>query len=238
MNQLKIEPKFRDLCRKLTDEEREKLHIDIADKGVLSPIIVWEGHGIIVDGHNRYEYCQQTGTPFQVSEVSYRDEDAVMRHILRMQLGRRNLDQKTRKVYIGLLYETEKRIGSKFRKGETGNPTGRRGKEQGCQNDNTVRTCERIAEEEGVSPATVMRYAKIAQACEEMGITDAVLNGEVEIPKPKRKAKKAVSVPREWDWDNSLNKITKYLYNQFSDVPASDKAQFREAIIKSIQEKI
>lgn len=237
MKQLKIEPKFRDLCRKLTDEERDKLHIDIADKGVLSPIIVWEGRDIIVDGHNRYDYCQKTGTHFDVQEVFYRDEDAVIRHILRMQLGRRNLDHKTRKIYIGLLYETEKRINTKFRKGESANPGGKL-KAEVYQNDTPESTRERIAREEGVSPATVMRYAKAAQECEALGITDSVLNGEIDPPAPTRKGSKTVSVPREWDWDKSLNKITKYLYNQFADVPASDKAQFREAIIKSIMEKI
>ena len=52
---LKIEPKFKNLIRPLQRKEYLQLEQNILSDGCRDPIITW--NGVIVDGHNRYEYA-------------------------------------------------------------------------------------------------------------------------------------------------------------------------------------
>lgn len=89
MNELKINPKFRDIIPPLDSEEYENLRESIASEGCRDAIIVW--NGTIVDGHNRLQICKEFDIPFNISEKEFDDEDTAIEWILRNQLSRRNL---------------------------------------------------------------------------------------------------------------------------------------------------
>jgi len=181
MRTLNIEPKFRDICRPLTDAEKELLHRDLLGRGMLNPIIVWQGKDIIVDGHNRYAWATQNKQPFEVKEEFFADEDSVLEFIIQNQLGRRNIDSKTRDYLQGELLETRKRMDAKFIKGTSGNPTGKSKDEQEphCEAPASEgKTAVQIGKELGVSRATIERNAQFARAVDKLGIKEAVMRGE------------------------------------------------------------
>lgn len=89
--ELFIDNDFRDILPPLTDGEYTELENSIKAKGVLSPILVWNGY--IVDGHNRYEICCKNGIEvFETKEVKFGSKEEVLEWILSHQLGRRNLN--------------------------------------------------------------------------------------------------------------------------------------------------
>jgi hypothetical protein len=40
--------------------------------------MVWKDHALLLDGHNRYEICQELGKPFSVLERESPDKDHAM----------------------------------------------------------------------------------------------------------------------------------------------------------------
>lgn len=100
---LLIDNDFRDILPPLSTEEYAELEKSVKEKGVLSPILTWNGY--IVDGHNRYAICQNNGiTIFEVKEMQFGSKDEVLEWILSHQLGRRNLNDFQRNE-VALKYE-------------------------------------------------------------------------------------------------------------------------------------
>jgi len=90
MQQLQIDPEFKNLIQPLTPEEFKQLEENIFDEGCREPIITW--NGIIIDGHNRYEICQKWNIPFKTIAKGFSDKLDVKIWIVKNQLGRRNLE--------------------------------------------------------------------------------------------------------------------------------------------------
>ena len=86
---LTIDPEFKNLIPPLTSEEYGGLEESILAEGCRDSLIAW--HGILVDGHNRYEICEKYGLPFTVTETDFESRDAVIEWIIKNQFGRRNL---------------------------------------------------------------------------------------------------------------------------------------------------
>jgi len=89
VQELKINPAFRDLIPPLADHEREGLEEDIKHFGCQCPITTW--NGFIVDGHHRYEICNRHKLSFKTEEREFEDEKAVMIWMIDNQMGRRNI---------------------------------------------------------------------------------------------------------------------------------------------------
>jgi ParB-like chromosome segregation protein Spo0J len=90
-----IDDEFRGLIPPLRPEARGLLEESLLAEGCRDPLVVWpqpDGPSIILDGHTRYEICQQHDLSFAVIEVQgivTRDEAKIW--IIRHQLGQRNL---------------------------------------------------------------------------------------------------------------------------------------------------
>jgi protein gp37 len=57
-----------------------------------APIVLWHGHGVVVDGHTRLEAAKQAGlSTVAVFEKTFADEDAALRYAIHNQRDRRNL---------------------------------------------------------------------------------------------------------------------------------------------------
>jgi hypothetical protein len=96
---LKVNPELRAVVAPLTAEEYAQLRDNIRREGLLEPITLWaEGSGTIVDGHNRYEICQELSIGFKTKTLSFPDVAAVKLWILEHQVGRRNLTDDQRAV--------------------------------------------------------------------------------------------------------------------------------------------
>ena len=187
---LNVDPEFASKIPPLREEELKQLEENIlADGVVINPLIVW--NGVIVDGHNRYHILQKhPEIQFTTYEKQFPDRYAAISWICKNQLGRRNLTPQQFKYLMGQQYKAEKTAYGGDRKSDTAKSS--------YQNDNLIlkeKTCERIADENGVSSASVIRAERFAMgvdAAEEAvpGIKQEILTGSI---KPTEKAVAAIA---------------------------------------------
>jgi hypothetical protein len=145
-----IDPQLRELIPPLRDEERQALEENIRRDGCRDPLVVWRGHDILLDGHHRYEICQQHGIDFAVTEVELADREAAADWIDANQLGRRNLTPDQAALLRGRRYNRLK----KPRGGD------RRSKGQNAP----LNVASRLAGQHGVDPSTIKRDGRFADA--------------------------------------------------------------------------
>ena len=184
MINLKIDPEFQNQIPPLTDDEYKQLEENILKEGkLLSPLIVW--NNTLVDGHNRYAILQKhPEICFSTMPLRFESREEVLAWICKNQLGRRNLTPEQKLFLIGKQYEAEKSSHGEARK-ESHDENGRF--HRSSQTDNSgeaMKTCERIAEENGVSRASVLRarhYTKGIDIADTLapGIKKKVFSGEV-----------------------------------------------------------
>lgn len=183
MINLKIDPEFQSQIPPLTDDEFKQLEENILKEGkLLSPLIVW--NNILVDGHNRYAILQKhPEIYFSTMPLRFENREEAIAWICRNQLGRRNLSPEQKRYLLGKQYEAEKKAAKIFR----GNQYTLAKKSGGAHDDNHhsgKRTCDRIAEENGVSRASVLRashYTRGIDIADNLfpGIKQKVFSGEV-----------------------------------------------------------
>lgn len=125
---------------------------------------------ILLDGHNRYEICSRLGIAFEVTELEFDGREAAADWIDANQLGRRNLTPEQMSLLRGRRYNRAK----KTHGGE---------REASHQNEDLRKTSEVLAEQHGVSKATIERDGKFAEAVEVLEMEDEVAAGELSAPK-------------------------------------------------------
>src|SRR5665647_528374 len=164
MEQIIIDREFRDLIAPLTDDEHKSLENNIIENGFNQayPLIVWKGHNILVDGHNRFRICSKNGIEFSFIEQEFDSREAVIDWMVDNQLSRRNIDSNTRAYLIGKKYNVEK----KGHGGSRGNS---------CH----LKTDEKIAKEFGTSPKTVRNDAVYYESVEKICETGEISKNEL-----------------------------------------------------------
>ena len=183
MINLKIDPEFQSQIPPLTDDEFKQLEENILKEGkLISPLIVW--NNTLVDGHNRYAILQKhPEIYFSTMPLRFENREEAIAWICRNQLGRRNLSPEQKRYLLGKQYEAEKKAAKIFR----GNQYTLAKKSGGAHDDNHhsgKKTCDRIAEENGVSRASVLRASHYTRGIDiadnlSPGINQKVFSGEV-----------------------------------------------------------
>ena len=183
MINLKIDPEFQNQIPPLTDDEFKQLEENILKEGkLISPLIVW--NNTLVDGHNRYAILQKhPEIYFSTMPLRFENREEAIAWICRNQLGRRNLSPEQKRYLLGKQYEAEKKAAKIFR----GNQYTLAKKSGGTHDDNHhsgKKTCDRIAEENGVSRASVLRASHYTRGIDiadnlSPGIKQKVFSGEV-----------------------------------------------------------
>ena len=183
MINLKIDPEFQSQIPPLTDDEFKQLEENILKESkLISPLIVW--NNTLVDGHNRYAILQKhPEIYFSTMPLRFENREEAIAWICRNQLGRRNLSPEQKRYLLGKQYEAEKKAAKIFR----GNQYTLAKKSGGAHDDNHhsgKKTCDRIAEENGVSRASVLRashYTRGIDIADNLfpGIKQKVFSGEV-----------------------------------------------------------
>ena len=183
MINLKIDPEFQNQIPPLTDDEYKQLEENILKEGkLLSPLIVW--NNTLVDGHNRYAILQKhPEIYFSTMPLRFENREEAIAWICRNQLGRRNLSPEQKRYLLGKQYEAEKKAAKIFR----GNQYTLAKKSGSTHDDNHhsgKKTCDRIAEENGVSRASVLRASHYTRGIDiadnlSPGIKQKVFSGEV-----------------------------------------------------------
>lgn len=177
--QLRIDPEFESRIPPLTDDEFEELEENIlADGIIISPIIVWGE--IIIDGHNRFRIVEKhSHIEFTTCERDFNDRHEALAWICKNQLGRRNLIFQQKKYLIGKRYESEKASHGGDRKSNEVKSSSQVG-----NLIPTEKTCEKIANEYGISKNSVLRaetFSKAVDIADEIdpGIRSDILAGKI-----------------------------------------------------------
>lgn len=106
---LKINDEFRSVLPALSADELKTLEENILqDQGILDPIIYWADgkHNWIVDGMHRFTIAIKHGLSFRTEPMKFRDKKAVVDWIIRHQIGRRNVTEKSLAMYRGTVYKS------------------------------------------------------------------------------------------------------------------------------------
>ena len=183
MINLKIDPEFQHQIPPLTDDEYKQLEENILKEGkLLSPLIVW--NNTLVDGHNRYAILQKhPEIYFSTMPLPFESREEVLAWICKNQLGRRNLTPEQKYYLMGKQYEAEKATHGGDRKSSDAKSS--------LQSANLIdsnKTCDRIAEENGVSKDTVIRASRFTRGVEIAeslipGMREKILNKQVKVSK-------------------------------------------------------
>ena len=134
----------------------------------------------LVDGHNRYAILQKhPEIYFSTIPLPFESREEVLAWICKNQLGRRNLTPEQKYYLMGKQYEAEKAAHGGDRKSSDA--------KKANLIDNS-KTCDRIAEENGVSKDTVIRaskYMKGVEIAEELmpGLKQSILSGQTKVSK-------------------------------------------------------
>ena len=178
---MKIDEEFRDHIFRLDDQEYKGLEQSIIQEGCRDPLVVWKEEDILLDGHNRFEICNRHKLDYKIKVISLTGRSEALNWIDSNQVSRRNLTPDMLSVLRGRLYNRLK---------TSGHGSGSAG-----QND-PQNTAEKIAEQFGVSPATVKRDAAFALEVEASPGLKEALNSRESISKV-RKALRTVELAEE-----------------------------------------
>jgi len=98
---LQVDPEFESFLVDCHEEDDAALEASLVEcGGARDPIVVWKGHGVIVDGHRRYKICQRLGLPYRVEEIHFDDRTAVLKWMANWQFMRRNMTPAQRAVLV------------------------------------------------------------------------------------------------------------------------------------------
>lgn len=161
-----VDPEFERLIPPLSEQELRQLECSLLDDGALSPLVVWTPHNILLDGHHRLRLCRCHSIAFTTTGLEFESRDAARLWIIGHQLGRRNLPPEEIAYYRGQRYQEQRRDPAEnlqkvqcFSKGHCG-PSG---DSQDATEAPDV-TAERLSKEHHVSPSTIKRDARFAEA--------------------------------------------------------------------------
>lgn len=150
-NKIHILDELKKWIRPLTETERNTLEESIKNEGVRDPLTFFyldNGQKVLLDGHNRYEICQNlggedNGYDYEEVIVDINNIDDAKLWMIKNQVGKRNLSKREMSFYRGHHYLTNK--------GKQGEKTG------------DGKLYNQLASEYNVGKNTILRDAKIAE---------------------------------------------------------------------------
>lgn len=150
---LKIDEEFKSLIPPLTAEEFQQLKENIIQDGCRDDLITW--NSTIIDGHNRYQICQENDIPFKITAKTFDERSEAIEWIIKNQFGRRNLQNFVR---CELALRLKPIIQAKAKENLASHT------EQGYQkSEKAVHTLKEVAKAAGVSHDTIDKTEKILE---------------------------------------------------------------------------
>jgi hypothetical protein len=153
---VQIDPEFQSLIPIMVKEEKDALEASILAEGCRDSLVHWDG--VLLDGHNRYEICTRHEIPFKTTGKTFDNRDQAKIWVIANQLSRRNITPAQRTYLLGIQYNLEKKEATGFKDRDV----------SGDQNEHRQKTADKIAAQHHVSPATVKRAEKFADAVDKL----------------------------------------------------------------------
>lgn len=188
LSDIKINVDFENLIPKQTADQFKQMEENmIAEGGAHDPLVIWQDHDILLDGHHRLRVLKaHPELQWYPKYVNVADEAEAKEWIIKTALGKRNLTPPQWQELVGRLYKARraKQGGNRntAKDAKTGQFTASP-KKTNLRSGNG-RVTEQIAEELGVNRDTVMNAANYVDgldAAEKVipGISDRVRSGEL-----------------------------------------------------------
>ena len=156
MPDVKIDPELQKLLPSLSADELTNLETSVLSEGIRDPLIVWQGSGILLDGHNRFMLAEQHGLPYRVQEMAFDTRDEARRWMILNQLSRRNLRPDAASYLRGCLVRMTPR---------------EKGGRPGENSSNNLTSLQAVADEAGVTRQTLHNDAAFADAVADLART-------------------------------------------------------------------
>jgi len=157
MKKIVIDAEFKALMPEITVSEYAELEKLILKDGCREPLSLWKN--ILIDGHNRYNICQEHNIKFSTVDIQLESREAVKIWMIRNQLGKRNLTDFQRVEIVVLLEENYRDKGKENMSKDD--------KKQPCLNSDKVDTKRELAKLADVSHDTYYRVKKIIEKASE-----------------------------------------------------------------------
>jgi ParB family chromosome partitioning protein len=165
-----VDAELEALLPALSQDELMGLIGSIGREGFTDPLIVWLGHGILVDGHNRLRIWNDNGADEDcapdVREMAFKDRDAVKEWMLRRQLSRRNLTDAMR-VQVALRLKPVLQAKAKANHEANGGDKTKAASQLVDTPVEKIRVDAEIAKAAGVSHETVRRVETVLEQAPE-----------------------------------------------------------------------
>jgi ParB-like chromosome segregation protein Spo0J len=193
-----IDPEFKNLMPPLTKGEYEKLKEGIKTYGCLHPLTIWKDHGILADGHYRYEICMELGIPFKTVECEFANRSELKIWMINNPRTHRNLKE-SQNAMLAVTLEALYGEQAKERQGI------RTDLGQKLDQSEKGRSAEKAAKDLGVSHQTVAYAKKVSKK----GIPDLIKmveSGEAKVSTAAKVASHPVEV-QEKIVEKALNQI-------------------------------
>ena len=184
MEKLLIDEEFKILLPALDEDTLAMLEANLLENGCRDPLVVWGN--ILIDGHNRYDICTKHGIPFTTVPREFNSRDDVLIWIISTQVSRRNLTPIQLSYYRGLHYMADKRLV----KNSSGRNQYSEVKYQNEPKPENQCTAARLSTHYNVSPVTIKRDSKVAEAINAIGETSKeakryILSGKTNITRKR-----------------------------------------------------
>ncbi len=177
MNQIILSKELKEFIIPLSDEEFNQLKQNIKDEGCRDPLTVWRksnGDQILIDGHNRYEICNELNIDFEIKHLKFSGIDEAKLWMITNQLGRRNLNGDQLSYYRGIKYESLKNSKGGY-------------KNVISKGQNELSTSSKLAQEYNTSESTIKRDSKFARGLDFIGRLNNQLKNDILLGKIKVK---------------------------------------------------
>jgi hypothetical protein len=177
-----IDPEFQGLIPPLTAQERADLEASLKADGCIAPLVVWVDHNILLDGHNRFEFCRKHDIECEIHEIVLDSREAAKAWVIKHQLGRRNLTESQRAMLATVLADIYS-VGAKARQEASRARPGQQIGDKARANlpaPGEPRPRDQAAADMNVSPRLVQAAKKVKEEGTEE-LQSAVRAGEVSV---------------------------------------------------------
>ena len=185
---------------------------------------------VLIDGHNRYEICDQHNIPLKIKPMLFASRSEVEDWIDRNQVGKRNLSLEAFRIVTGRIYLRRKR-----KHGNEGGEQDRRLKHQVevLANDVTkqlpvaIDTAAEVAQELGVSKATVQRNAQRAEVHDRMMLIGdtAAMQAAKSLPQKDIARARQIAKDSNGSLAAKLKSLSQQRFDRSEDRSSSDQHQ-------------
>jgi hypothetical protein len=161
---LKIDERFERLTPVCDEEMKALENLILSDGEIQTPIVIWQGENIVVDGHSRLNILKNhPDLPYSIKEIPFEDWRAVMAWIVEHHIARKSftLWQKLEMAYTCVDYweAKEKAQRNKGARNDLNTP--------GVHKSKPINTKEILANKVGCGTTTVSQFLKVFKEASE-----------------------------------------------------------------------